>query len=782
MVEAAADATVVWTKPEDLVFDPQDPLRDLGAGPISSVMADASVVTVRGSVDANDFAVLVTLNGGEIVDPATLQREHYEAIGEPLPISRFVSSQQDASLRELAFAALNYSDVNGRFPINGSAAFDDEGNPYLSWRVHLLPYLGHENLYGRFNLDEPWDSPNNLPLLDEMPDLFRGPEDAADSVTTRYLRFTGPEAPFEYLAEGIQQRGPRFLDIRDGTSKTILFVEAAADRAAPWTKPEDLPFDRAGLMESVGNSDGIPVAFFDGSTALLRPDIAPQDFASLVTRRGEELFNQRRLLVLPTDEGETPHSRQNDLKQIVVGLHDYESAFSYFPQDRSANDGTPLLSWRVELLRFIGENDLYDAFRRDEPWDSPHNLSLLQYMPDVYRTLNDPAGSTTTSVFHFNGPDTPYRETPDGDPIRLRFRDITDGSWNSIAVLDAGPSAAVPWTKPADLPLTANPFGPLGDLGEEFVAAFFDGHVETLSSEISPSLLRALITPTGGEDRNDPPTIAVPAGITLTAAGGEAMTNEFGVAVLYAALDTAPTGLVAIDVTTSDTGVATIDSPRLTFGPGNWNVPQPIAVRAVDNATPNADRMVDITAAVMAGADPLYTVLPPLMVSIAIEDDEPQVPTSPGDFNRDGIIDAADYGLWRDQAGPSVLQPYRGADADGDGSVDTADRVIWRNSYGATSSAASIATAVALPLGPPAGVAFAAQPTGRGPYRPTLRAEASVAARAEALLLADPLVALLAGEEPVGEAGGRGDFSSGDSRPESVESAFAEYDGGFVGE
>ena len=45
----------------------------------------------------------------------------------------------------------------------------------LSWRVHILPFIERSDLYERFNLDEPWDSPHNIQLLGEMPSTFECP-------------------------------------------------------------------------------------------------------------------------------------------------------------------------------------------------------------------------------------------------------------------------------------------------------------------------------------------------------------------------------------------------------------------------------------------------------------------------------------------------------------------------------------------------------------------------------------------------------------------------------
>ena len=45
-----------------------------------------------------------------------------------------------------------------------------DGQPNLSWRVALLPYLDHPDLYEAFHHDEPWDSPHNKALIARMPD------------------------------------------------------------------------------------------------------------------------------------------------------------------------------------------------------------------------------------------------------------------------------------------------------------------------------------------------------------------------------------------------------------------------------------------------------------------------------------------------------------------------------------------------------------------------------------------------------------------------------------
>lgn len=73
-----------------------------------------------------------------------------------------------------------------------------------------------------------------------------------------------------------------------------------------------------------------------------------------------------------------------------------------------------------------------------------------------------------------------------------------------------------------------------------------------------------------------------------------------------------------------------------------------------------------------------------------------------GDFNRDGMVDLADYGLWRDTVGSTTVAD---ADGNGNGVVDAADFQVWTASFGQTGNA-TVAAVSAVPE--PAGVAAVA--------------------------------------------------------------------------
>ena len=52
-----------------------------------------------------------------------------------------------------------------------------------------------------------------------------------------------------------------------------------------------------------------------------------------------------------------------------------------------------------------------------------------------------------------------------------------------------------------------------------------------------------------------------------------------------------------------------------------------------------------------------------------------------GDYNQNGIVDTADYVMWRN-ARIRLATPYSGADGNGDGVVNDADFSVWRNNLG----------------------------------------------------------------------------------------------------
>jgi hypothetical protein len=187
----------------------------------------------------------------------------------------------------------------------------------------------------------------------------------------------------------------------------------------------------------------------------------------------------------------------NNLKQLGLAMHNYHDTTGAFPaQAISDKDGKALLSWRVLILPYIEQNNLYQKFHLDEAWDSAHNKTLLETMPKTYMAPNaKPKNRHGTFYQAFVGKGAFFEGKK-----ALRFADITDGTSNTFMFVEAGTD--VPWTKPEDLPFDpAKPLPKLGGVnpGVGFNATICDGSVRFFSSKVKEATLKKWITRNGGE-------------------------------------------------------------------------------------------------------------------------------------------------------------------------------------------------------------------------------------------------------------------------------------------
>lgn len=158
--------------------------------------------------------------------------------------------QTSRNLRTIGLAMQNFAakTPDGRFPaaaILAPAEISKESKPFLSWRVAILPFLNQQELYDKFHRDEPWDSPHNKALLEQIPEMYEPVIGKGDPQGfTYYQVFTGDEAMFA------GDVGPRFEEILDQRSQTAMVTEA--NKAVPWTKPEDVRVDKNQPLPKLG--------------------------------------------------------------------------------------------------------------------------------------------------------------------------------------------------------------------------------------------------------------------------------------------------------------------------------------------------------------------------------------------------------------------------------------------------------------------------------------------------------------------------------------------------
>jgi RNA polymerase sigma factor (sigma-70 family) len=193
----------------------------------------------------------------------------------------------------------------------------------------------------------------------------------------------------------------------------------------------------------------------------------------------------------PTKAALRRRQSRNNLKQIGVALQNYEAAYGKFPAPAIySKDGKPLLSWRVAILPFIEQDNLYKQFHLDEPWDSAHNKPFSDMVVKAYAapgaTGKDGALTYYQAIVGEGAAWEPKKQLP--------ISSFVDGTSNTIMVVEA--ATPVPWAKPEDLPFVPDQALPkLGGLfGGNFHALMVDGGVMFLSDRADPELLSRAIT------------------------------------------------------------------------------------------------------------------------------------------------------------------------------------------------------------------------------------------------------------------------------------------------
>lgn len=184
----------------------------------------------------------------------------------------------------------------------------------------------------------------------------------------------------------------------------------------------------------------------------------------------------------------------SNMRQLGIAMHNYHNDYNQMPpQAIMSKDGKPLLSWRVLMLPYMDQNQLFKQFHLDEPWDSPHNIQFLDKMPKIFVNPNRPApqeGYTYYQVFF--GQHAVFDPT---GKVTLAAISAQDGTSNTIMLAEA--ADAVPWTKPDDMPFDFNPGAPLPKLGNPsaggYHVLFADGSVRYLKRSYKPEDLRSLI-------------------------------------------------------------------------------------------------------------------------------------------------------------------------------------------------------------------------------------------------------------------------------------------------
>lgn len=186
-----------------------------------------------------------------------------------------------------------------------------------SWLTELLPYVGHNDLYRRFDLSKSWTDNVNRQLTAEVVPAFLNPMDPrmrwsgypfGGMALTHFVGMSGVEDRRNVVAAALPRSDPRAgifgyssiakpAEITDGTSQTIMIIGSGQSLVAPWVQGGGATvrgarapyFDKLSGFGSVGApGGGTFVMFADGSTRMISSTIDPEVFKAMCTMHGAE--------------------------------------------------------------------------------------------------------------------------------------------------------------------------------------------------------------------------------------------------------------------------------------------------------------------------------------------------------------------------------------------------------------------------------------------------------------------------------------------------------------
>jgi len=189
---------------------------------------------------------------------------------------------------------------------------------------------------------------------------------------------------------------------------------------------------------------------------------------------------------------------KNNLKQIGQALHNYHKEYGSFPPAYTVDKlGRPLHGWRTLILPYLEQTALYRQIDLSKPWNDPANAVAFETLVPSFQCRSFSLPKNHTTYLGVAGEDSCFH----GSSSKA-IADITDGTSNTLIVVEVPPDRSVPWMAPQDadeaLILEITEGTKTAHTGG-FQALLADGSVRFISVNIDRSTLKALLTTSGNE-------------------------------------------------------------------------------------------------------------------------------------------------------------------------------------------------------------------------------------------------------------------------------------------
>jgi len=214
---------------------------------------------------------------------------------------------------------------------------------------------------------------------------------------------------------------------------------------------------------------------------------------------------------------------KNNLKQLALAMHNYHDNSGRFPAAAGITSEVTKhvrVSWRVALLPYVEQAQLFTEYNLKRPWDSRENLPIAARRIAVYICPSQPVIAQTNAESQFFTsyvvPTGNHSIFPMDGKAAHSLAEILDGTSNSLLIMEACGTRIV-WTNPQDIDVDSATMG-INLPGHErglsdgimsshhtggAQVAMADGSVRFISADTDPKILKALLTVHGKDAIGD---------------------------------------------------------------------------------------------------------------------------------------------------------------------------------------------------------------------------------------------------------------------------------------